>query len=223
VVGPGVGSHHRTGRWLTLWVIVIRGWIRPHKATTWALRGVTPIAAVTAKGSARVSVAGLACYRPSERSRLIYRTMLHRGRKGEPKGFREHDFARLLDAAHQQLQAPIVLVWDGLSAHKSAQMRALIAARPWLRVYQLPAYAPELNPVEKVWSTMKRALANLPARTAAGLATAVKNRLKRGRPAIAGRPTVAEVMRSGPGRCRPSARGCGRGVCRPSTRAHRRS
>jgi transposase len=134
---------------------------------------------VTAAGKARVSVAGLTCYRPGQRSRLIYRTMTHRGRKGEPKGFREPDFARLLDAAHQQLQAPIVLVWDGLSGHKSARMRTLIAARPWLRVYQLPAYAPELNPVEKLWSSMKRGLANLPARTATSLATAVKNRLKR--------------------------------------------
>ncbi len=105
--------------------------------------------------------------------------MTHRGRKNEPKGFRENDFARLLDAAHQQLQASIVLVWDGLTAHKSAAMRKLIAARPWLRVYQLPAYAPELNPAEKVWSAMKRSLANLPARTATALTRAVKNRLKR--------------------------------------------
>lgn len=45
-------------------------------------------------------------------------------------------------------------------------MRALIAARPWLRVYQLPAYATELNPVEKVWSTMKGSLTNLAVRTA---------------------------------------------------------
>jgi transposase len=153
--------------------------LRPHKASTWAPRGVTPIARVTAAGKARVSVAGLVCYRPGQRSRLIYRTMTHRGRKGEPKGFRESDFARLLDAAHQQLQAPIVLVWDGLSAHKSARMRGLIATRPWLRVYLLPAYAPELNPVEKVWSALKRGLANLPARTAAELGTTVKNRLKR--------------------------------------------
>jgi transposase len=134
---------------------------------------------VTAGGGVRISVAGLVCYRPGQRSRLIYRTMLHRGRKGEPKGFREADFARLLDTAHQQLQAPIVLIWDGLSAHKSARMRALIAARPWLRVYQLPPYAPELNPVENVWSVMKRGLANLPARTATQLAKAAKNRLKR--------------------------------------------
>lgn len=103
---------------------------------------------------------GLCCYRPGERSRLIYRTLLYRGRKNEPKGFREPDFIQLLDAAHQQLDGPIVLVWDGLSAHKSPPIRAAIAARPWLRVYQLPAYAPELNPVEKVWSTMKRGLAN---------------------------------------------------------------
>jgi DDE superfamily endonuclease len=134
---------------------------------------------VTAKGTVRVSVAGLCCYRPGDRSRLIYRTLLHRGRKGEPKGFREPDLIRLLDGAHQQLRAPIVLVWDGLSLHKTPAIRTAIAARSWLRVYQLPAYAPELNPVEKVWSTMKGSLANLAVRTAGELAAAVKNRLNR--------------------------------------------
>jgi hypothetical protein len=38
--------------------------------------------------------------------------------------------------------------------------------------------SPELNPVEKVWSTMKGSLANLAVHTATGLPTAVKNRLK---------------------------------------------
>ena len=61
----------------------------------------------------------------------------------------------------------------------SAPGRAAIAARPWLRVYQLPSYAPELNPVEKVWSAMKRSLANHWIKTATDLAAAVKNRLKR--------------------------------------------
>jgi DDE superfamily endonuclease len=134
---------------------------------------------VTAAGNVRVSVAGLVCYRPGERSRLIYRTMTHRGRKGGTEGVPRTRLRRLLDATHQQLQAPIVLIWDGLNAHKSARMRGLIAARPWLRVYQLPSYAPELNPVEKIWSATKRSLANLPARTAVTLTTAVKNRLKK--------------------------------------------
>jgi putative transposase len=72
-----------------------------------------------------------------------------------------------------------VLVWDGLSLHKTPTIRTAIAARSWLHVYQLPAYAPELNPVEKVWSTMKSSLANLAVRTASELAAVVKNRLKR--------------------------------------------
>jgi hypothetical protein len=152
--------------------------LHPAKATTWARRGHTPVVKATAKGIIRVSVASLTCYRPGDRSRLIYRTRTYRGRKGDPKGFQEADFADLLDAAHQQLDAPIVLIWDQLSAHKSARMRKLITARAWLRVYHLPAYAPELNPVEKVWSAMKRSLANLLLTTAKALTTAVKNRLK---------------------------------------------
>ena len=101
---------------------------------------------MTAKSSARVSVAGLCCYRPGRPSRLIFRTLLYRGRKGELKGFRERELIALLDAAHQQLGGPIVLVWDGLHAHKSPAMRAAAARRSWLRIYQLPAYAPELHP-----------------------------------------------------------------------------
>ena len=95
------------------------------------------------------------------RPRLIYRLLLHTGRKGEAKSFTEDHFAALLDAAHQQLSGPILLLWDGLPQHKSARIRALIAARRWLRVYPLPALAPEPNPTETVWSSLKRAIANL--------------------------------------------------------------
>ena len=41
-----------------------------------------------------------------------------------------------------------MVVWDGLNTHTSGAMRELIAARSWLRVYRLPPYASELNPVE---------------------------------------------------------------------------
>ena len=41
------------------------------------------------------------------------------------------------------------LLWDGLPAHRSRAMRAWLATqRHWLVVERLPAYAPELNPVE---------------------------------------------------------------------------
>ena len=46
----------------------------------------------------------------------------------------------------------VVLLWDGLSSHWSHKMRAhLDAQRDWLTVERLPAYAPELNPVEYLW------------------------------------------------------------------------
>lgn len=153
--------------------------LRPARARTWAPRGHTPVVRVTGKGSGRISIAAMTCHKHDHKSRLIYRMMLHRGRKGEKKGFREHDFAALLDAAHQQLGGPIVLVWDNLGGHTSTLMRQLVATRRWLRVYQLPSYAPELNPVESVWSHLKRSLANLAAGTITRMATLARTRLKR--------------------------------------------
>jgi hypothetical protein len=48
------------------------------------------------------------------------------------------------------------LLWDGLPAHRSTKMAAFIATqRNWLVVERLPAYAPELNPVEGLWSNLK--------------------------------------------------------------------
>lgn len=40
-------------------------------------------------------------------------------------------------------------------------MRELTAERKWLTVFLLPAYSPDLNPVEWVWAHFKRSLANL--------------------------------------------------------------
>jgi transposase len=137
---------------------------------------------VTAAISPRVSVAALVAVKPGRRPRLIYRT--HPGRRrrrrdGWRKGFTEADYAALLDAAHQQLGGPIVLVWDNLSTHTSKAMAELIAAPPWLTVYRLPPYAHEPNPIEPVWAHLKRSLANLTEHTIAELTALVKTRLKR--------------------------------------------
>ena len=126
----------------------------------------------------RVSLAALIAVRPGQRPRLIYRT--HRARRGDKrKGFTEHEYARLLDAAYRQLGGPVVLVWDNLNTHTSREMRELIAARDWLTVFRLPSYASELNPVEPVWSNLKRSLANLTKHSISQLTALVKTRLRR--------------------------------------------
>jgi putative transposase len=58
-------------------------------------------------------------------------------------------------------------------------MRAMIDARDWLHVIRLPAYAPDLNPVEMVWSHLKRSIGNLAVAGVDHLQTIVKNRLGR--------------------------------------------
>jgi putative transposase len=61
----------------------------------------------------------------------------------------EADYASLVTAARQQLHAPVILCWDNLNTHLSAAMRRFIEAHPdWLTETRLPAYAPDLNPVE---------------------------------------------------------------------------
>jgi hypothetical protein len=154
--------------------------LRPPKGRTWGRRGHTPVVRVTARNSPRLSLAALICVKPGSRPRLIYRT--HTGRRhgnNRRKGFTETEYAWLLDAAHQQLGGPLVVIWDNLNTHVSASMAELIAARGWLTVYQLPPYAPELNPVEPVWSHLKRSLANLAKHNITQLTALVKTRLKR--------------------------------------------
>jgi hypothetical protein len=133
--------------------------MRPPRARTWARRGHTPVIRVRGSGTGHISAAGLACYRPGHRSRLIYRLHQYRGRKGETKAFTWTEYRDLLTAAHRQLPGGnIVLIWDNLNVHLRAELRAFTAAQPWLRVFQLPSYAPDLNPLEGIWSALKRGM-----------------------------------------------------------------
>ncbi|MET8631130.1 transposase [Kitasatospora sp. NPDC004669] len=61
----------------------------------------------------------------------------------------------------------------------TAGMREFIAANAeWLTVFQLPTYAPDLNPQEGVWSLVKRDIGNLAAADLGQITRAVKRKLK---------------------------------------------
>ncbi len=73
-----------------------------------------------------------------------------------------------------------MLIWDNLPVHLRAELRAFTGAQAWLQVFRLPAYAPDLNPVEGLWSVLKRGvLANLAAADVDQHTAIIKNRLKR--------------------------------------------
>ncbi|MFF2206282.1 transposase [Streptomyces sp. NPDC058145] len=129
---------------------------RPPKGRTWGWRGRTPVVTVSGRRSGRLSVAGLIAMRPGSRTRLCHRLRTHPAGKGKHRSMGERDFIALIDGVHQLVKAPIVLVWDRLNTHVSHAMRELIAERKWLTVFLLPAYSPDLNPVEGVWANAKR-------------------------------------------------------------------
>lgn len=71
-----------------------------------------------------------------------------------------------------------IVVMDNLSPHKSDPTLALIA-QSGAQVLFLPAYSPDLNPIEMMWSKVKQWLRSVEARTDADLITAIGQALAR--------------------------------------------
>jgi transposase len=118
---------------------------------TWAPVGHTPVLRHRMRGRKRVSMAGVCCYRPDgSDARLAFHL-----REGA------YDTDQLIGVAGALRRLlggdwPVVLVWDNLPAHTSLAMHAWLAdQREWLQVEYLPAYAPDLNPVEGLWANLK--------------------------------------------------------------------
>lgn len=74
---------------------------------------------------------------------------------------RAADVISYLRELHRRIGRPLIVVMDRLPAHRSAVRQLQNSGATWLMVEWLPAYAPELNPVEALWSYGKYArLAN---------------------------------------------------------------
>lgn len=74
------------------------------------------------------------------------------------------------------LKAGDIVVLDNLSAHKSQKIHDLIES-VGAELWYLPAYSPDLNPIEKMWSKVKSILRTLKARTKETLIEAIAKAL----------------------------------------------
>lgn len=129
---------------------------RPPVRRTWAPKGETPIL-VHAFNWKKMSIAtALAFSWDRKRSRLFFQM--------KPDSYNTGSLIDFLKALKRELRGRnCIVIWDGLPAHKSKEMKAYLATqRSWLRVEFLPGYSPELNPVETLWGNVKgQELANL--------------------------------------------------------------
>jgi transposase len=69
-----------------------------------------------------------------------------------------------------------VVIMDNLSPHKSEPTLSLIV-QAGAQILFLPAYSPDLNPIEKMWSKVKACLRSAEARTYASLMEAIASAL----------------------------------------------
>lgn len=60
----------------------------------------------------------------------------------------------------RHLRGHVIVLLDNSSTHHGAPLGKLLRQHPRLHVEHFPAYAPDLNPDEGVWSLAKRDLAN---------------------------------------------------------------
>ena len=58
----------------------------------------------------------------------------------------------------RHLRGKVIVIWDGGSNHKGPLVRDLLRRFPRLHLEPLPPYAPDLNPVEMIWSHLKHGL-----------------------------------------------------------------
>jgi hypothetical protein len=123
--------------------------LSPSVRRTWAPRGKTPVLRAHFNWK-RLSMAAALVYSPGGNdARVLF--------SSRPGSFDTEGLIEFLTELHSELDGEkVTLIWDGLTSHRSKAMRAFVSSqRHWLLTERLPAYAPDLNPVELLWGNLK--------------------------------------------------------------------
>ena len=122
---------------------------RPTRVRTWAPRGQTPLLQETFNWKSLSIIGGLVLLR--------FFFQIH---SGSIKGPQVVEFLKALKGT---IRGKLLVIWDGLPAHRSRLVRNYVESLDGHIVLErLPGYAPELNPVEYLFGHAKQhELANL--------------------------------------------------------------
>lgn len=115
---------------------------------SWAPAGQTPVLYQRGAHHRKVSVIAALCVSP-RRDALRFYFRLH------PTDIAATHVIAFLGALDRELDAPWLMLWDRLNAHRACRTRDFLLAHRWPPPFFFPAYAPELNPTEYAWSWLK--------------------------------------------------------------------
>ena len=147
---------------------------RPTVRRTWSKKGITPI--IRSTGSWKnVSATGIV----TTDKHLKKVRELCRFKRGS---VRKEDTLQTLKHLSRQVKGRIALLWDGLAQHKAKIVREYLHHYKdrFVIVERFPAYAPELNPQEYLWSASKtKDMANFCGKSFKDLEQQAKKSIKR--------------------------------------------
>jgi transposase len=128
----------------------------PFVRRSWAPRGHTPLLSQRTRTHQKLSIIAALCVSPRRDQVHLYFRLHPQTNIATPQVI---DFLRQL---RRQVRFPLVLVWDRLRAHRSQSVSQFVKRTSSLHTVLLPAYAPELDPVEMAWGYLQtNPLANL--------------------------------------------------------------
>jgi transposase len=122
--------------------------LEPTVRRTFAPCGKTPIHRI-ADPHGRISVIGAIALSPGRESIRFDYEMLD-----DNANYRGHTVARFLRSLQSNLSGPSTLIWDRIPIHCGEPVQKLIE-ETGLVSEPFPLYAPELNPVDRVWGYVK--------------------------------------------------------------------
>lgn len=139
---------------------------RPCRARTWAPRGETPVLQYSFSWKQLSVIAGASLWR------FYFRLY--------PGTIRTPQVIEFLKALQATIGKKLLIIWDRLQAHRSTLVREHVEAqRGRIALEYLPAYAPELNPVERIWGYLKHhAMPNYCARDLSDLGQRARRNLR---------------------------------------------
>jgi hypothetical protein len=123
--------------------------LQPIRRRTWAPRGETPIQKAWDRHDRLSNIAALSVS-PVRHHLGLYFQLL-------PENVRNEHMLWFLTEMHRHFGRKIILIWDRSSVHRSAAAYFEKHHPDWFQFEWLPAYAPELNPVEQCWNHTKYA------------------------------------------------------------------
>lgn len=116
---------------------------------TLAPEGKTPILKTKAAHRERVSATAALTVSPQRRRLGLYWRTYPRDFVNATRA------AEFLRGLLRHLRGAVIVVWDGGPMHKGEPIRHVLHDYPRLTLEKLPPYAPELNPVEYLWTHLK--------------------------------------------------------------------